>query len=150
MAGYHAVDLRHPDAIDAAVEAIGGTIDALFNCAGLPGGRFSDLDTMTVNFAAIRHLTELVVEHMAEGAAIASISSGAGAGWMATSPSGCPWSPATASPRRSVARGQPEEIASGYVPSKEVIIVWTIWRSFELASRVSASTAPAPGRPTRR
>lgn len=67
VAGYHAVDLRDPDAIAGAVTAIGGTIDALFNCAGLPGGRFSDLDTMTVNFASLRHLTDLVVERMRSG-----------------------------------------------------------------------------------
>ena len=84
VAGYHSVDLRDPDAIAGSVELIGGPIHALFNCAGLPGGRFSDLDTMTVNFAAMRHLTDLCVERMSEGAAIASISSGAGAGWQAS------------------------------------------------------------------
>src|SRR5580658_5562768 len=59
VASYHAVDLRDPAAIGDAVGAIGGKIDALFNCAGLPGGRFSDLDTMVVNFASMRHLTDL-------------------------------------------------------------------------------------------
>jgi len=44
------------------VEAIGGRIDALFNCAGLPGGRFSDFDTMLVNFVGQRHLADLVVD----------------------------------------------------------------------------------------
>ena len=83
VAGYHATDLQDPDAIAAAVDAIGGRIDALFNCAGLPGGRFSDLDTMLVNFVGQRHLADLVVERMEAGGAIASISSGAGASWLA-------------------------------------------------------------------
>jgi NAD(P)-dependent dehydrogenase (short-subunit alcohol dehydrogenase family) len=34
--GSHLVDLSDTDQIDAAVEAIGGPIDSLFNCAGLP------------------------------------------------------------------------------------------------------------------
>ena len=82
VAGFHAVDLMDPEATAAAVDAIGGTIHGLFNCAGLPGGRFSDLDTMLVNFVGQRHLADLVVERMEPGAAIASISSGAGAGWQ--------------------------------------------------------------------
>ena len=80
MAGFHPVNLMDPEATAAAVDAIGGRIDSLFNCAGLPGGRFSDLDTMLVNFVGQRHLADLVVERMEPGAAIASISSGAGAG----------------------------------------------------------------------
>ncbi len=50
-----------------------GTIHALFNCAGLPGPPFSDVDTMTVNFLAMRHLSELCADRMTEGGAIASI-----------------------------------------------------------------------------
>ncbi len=146
VAGYHAVDLRDPAAIDAAVEAIGGRIDALFNCAGLPGGRFSDLDTMVVNFAAMRHLTDRVVGHMEAGAAIASISSGAGAGWMGNV---AKWMPlVTCDGFDETVRwleGHPEEIASGYAPSKEAIIVWTIWRSFELGKLGIRINCTSPG-----
>ena len=58
---YQSVDLKDPDAAAAAFDTIGGKIDALFNCAGLPGPPFSDLDTMIVNFVAMRHLAELAV-----------------------------------------------------------------------------------------
>ena len=37
VASYQAVDLRDPDATADAIGAVGGKIDALFNCAGLPG-----------------------------------------------------------------------------------------------------------------
>src|SRR5499426_2023043 len=63
-ASHQVVDLRDPDAAAAAIEQIGGQIDALFNCAGLPGAPFSALDVMLVNFAAARHLTALVAPHM--------------------------------------------------------------------------------------
>ncbi len=146
VAGYHAVDLRDPSAIAAAVDAIGGPVHALFNCAGLPGGRFSDLDTMTVNFAAMRHLTDLTVAHMGEGGAVASISSGAGAGWQANT---AKWMPLVTCQGwdETIAwlESHPDEIASGYAPSKEAIIVWTVWRSFELASRGIRINCTSPG-----
>ena len=146
VAGYHPVDLRDPDAIAGAVDAIGGPIHALFNCAGLPGGRFSDLDTMTVNFAAMRHLTDLVVGHMGEGAAIASISSGAGAGWQTSIDK---WMPLVTCEGWDETvkwlEDHPGEIASGYAPSKEAIIVWTIWRSFELGKLGIRINCTSPG-----
>jgi NAD(P)-dependent dehydrogenase (short-subunit alcohol dehydrogenase family) len=146
VASYHSVDLRDPDAIAAAVEAIGGTIHGLFNCAGLPGGRFSDVDTMVVNFASMRHLTDLVVGHMGEGGAIASISSGAGAGWMGNI---AKWMPLVTcdgfADTVQWIEDHPEEIASGYAPSKEAIIVWTIWRSFELGKLGIRINCTSPG-----
>ena len=57
VASHQTADLRDPDAVAAAVDKIGGKIDALFNAAGLPGAPFPDVDTMLVNFAAPRHLT---------------------------------------------------------------------------------------------
>ena len=146
VTGYYATDLRDPDAIAAAVDAIGGHVDALFNCAGLPGGRFSDLDTMLVNFVGQRHLADLVVERMGEGGAIANISSGAGASWMANVEK---WKPLVAT--EGFAAGKqwleehPEEIASGYAPSKEVICVWTVWRSLSLAERGIRINCTLPG-----
>jgi NAD(P)-dependent dehydrogenase (short-subunit alcohol dehydrogenase family) len=146
VAGYHATDLRDPDAIAGAVEAVGGRIDALFNCAGLPGGRFSDLDTMLVNFVGQRHLADRVVEHMEEGAAIASISSGAGASWLANVEK---WKPLVTTEGFAAGKqwleDHPEEIASGYAPSKEVIIVWTVWRSLALAERGIRINCTLPG-----
>jgi NAD(P)-dependent dehydrogenase (short-subunit alcohol dehydrogenase family) len=146
VAGFHPTDLRDPDAIAAAVDEIGGKVDALFNCAGLPGGRFSDLDTMLVNFVGQRHLTDLVVERMGEGGAIASISSGAGASWLANVEK---WKPLVTT--EGFAEGKrwleehPEEIASGYAPSKEVIIVWTVWKSLELAGKGIRINCTLPG-----
>ena len=81
VAGYYQTDLRQPDAIDAAVDQIGGHVDALFNCAGLPGPPFSGLDTMLVNFVAARHLTHRVAPMMDGKGAVATISSAGGIGW---------------------------------------------------------------------
>ncbi len=53
VASYQPTDLRDPTAVASAVDRIGGGIDALFNCAGLPGGKFPDLDVMLVNFVGM-------------------------------------------------------------------------------------------------
>jgi len=146
VAGYHNTDLRDPEAIAGAVDAVGGRIDALFNCAGLPGGRFSDLDTMLVNFVGQRHLADLVADRMPEGGAIANISSGAGASWLANVEK---WKPLVTTEGFDAGKQwleeHPDEIASGYAPSKEVICVWTVWRSLALAERGIRINCTLPG-----
>ena len=146
VASHQVVDLRDPQATSAAVQKIGGRIDALFNCAGLPGPPFSDVDTMLVNFVGMRHLAEAVVGHMPEGGAIASISSTAGAGWMANI---AKWMPLVTSDGFAAGRAwceeHPEDIAGGYSPSKEAIIIWTLWRSFELAKKQIRVNVISPG-----
>jgi len=79
-ASFNYVDLRDPASIDNAIAAIGGKVDALFNCAGLPQTAAA-LDVMKVNYAGTRRVTERVIPLMKEGGAIASISSAGGLGW---------------------------------------------------------------------
>src|SRR3546814_19571947 len=69
LASFTHVDLRDPASIDAAVQKVGGKVDALFSCAGLPQ-TFPALDVMKVNFAGTRHLTEKMLPLMSEGRAI--------------------------------------------------------------------------------
>lgn len=80
---FQRVDLGDPDAIDAAVEALGGHVDALFNCQGIAGSRpgTTQGDVMRVNFLGVRHLTERVVPLIPAGGAVASIASVGGLGW---------------------------------------------------------------------
>jgi NAD(P)-dependent dehydrogenase (short-subunit alcohol dehydrogenase family) len=146
VASHQAADLRDPDATAAAVERIGGNVDALFNCAGLPGGKFSDLDVLLVNFVGMRHLAELVTARMPPGGAIASISSTAGAGYLANIGK---WMPLVVTEGFAAGaewcRNHPEEIAGGYAPSKEAIIVWTMWASYGLAERGIRLNCLSPG-----
>jgi len=146
VASYHAVDLRDPEATAGAVDKIGGTIDSLFNCAGIPGTKFPDLDVMLVNVVAMRHLADLVSARMEPGAAIASISSTAGAGYAGNIGK---WMPLVTSPGFEAAKAwceeHSEEIEGGYGPSKEAIIVWTFWASFALAERGIRVNCLSPG-----
>ena len=127
LASFNQIDLRDPATIEAGVAAIGGKIDALFNCAGLPGGGgFPPMDTFKVNFAGTRHLTDCVLKHMGPGGAIISISSTGGLGWSRRIPvhmgllqtqgfdGAVAW-----------AEANMDQVSEGYAFSKEAVIVWT-------------------------
>ncbi len=127
------VDLRDKAAIEQAARTF-GAVDALFNCAGLPGKPFSDVDVMLVNFVGARHLIEQTAKGMPRASAVAFVASGAGIGWqqqletimgLVTSDgfdAGKAW-----------CEERPEVFKmSAYAVSKQVINAWTAWRSFSL------------------
>ncbi len=127
LASFSNMDLRDSASIEAGVAKIGGKIDALFNCAGLPGGgAFPPMDTFKVNFIGTRHITECVVPMMNEGGAIVSIASTGGLGWSRRIPvhmellqtkgyqGALDW-----------AEAHMDQVAEGYAFSKEAVIVWT-------------------------
>jgi NAD(P)-dependent dehydrogenase (short-subunit alcohol dehydrogenase family) len=130
-----ACDLRDAASIDAAVAKLPARVDVLFNCAGLPGAPFSNLDTMLVNFVGLRHLSESLIPRIPDGGAIASITSVAGMGWaknldnvkallathdFASAKAWCEAHP---------------DAANGYLFSKQCIIYWTKQRAVELLPR---------------
>ncbi len=125
LASFNQVDLRDPASIEAGVAAIGGKIDALFNCAGLPNS-MPPMDVMKVNFIGLRHLTELVVPMMAAGGSITSIASTGGLGWSRRIPTNMEfvttkgWEGAIAWCEANL-----ETVREGYSFSKENVIVWT-------------------------
>ena len=82
FARFLEVDLRDSGAIAQAVsEVTTSRVHNLFYCAGLPGGKFSAVDVVTVNFISQRHMINLLIPHLQRGDAIASVSSGAGMGY---------------------------------------------------------------------
>lgn len=74
------VNLAERSSIDAAVDACGGTIDALFSCAGVADGTPG---IERINFIGHRYLIDLLLERdmLPRGSAIGMISSAAGLGW---------------------------------------------------------------------
>jgi len=137
LASFSQVDLRDPATIEAGIAAIGGKVDALFNCAGLAGGgAFPALDTFKVNFAGTRHVTECVLSLMSDGGAIVSIASTGGLGWSRRIPvhmelmqtkgfdGAIAWADA-----------HMEHVAEGYAFSKEAVIVWTQFMCAQLIKK---------------
>jgi len=136
LASFTQVDLRDPASIEAGVAGVGGKIDALFNCAGLPNGSFDPMDVMKVNFIGLRHLTELVVPMMTEGGAVASIASTGGLGWSRRIPTNMEfvttkgWQGAI-----DWCASNMETVAEGYSFSKENVITWTQYMGAHLIKK---------------
>lgn len=145
LASFTQVDLRETASVEAAVAKIGGKVDALFNCAGLPQTA-GPLEVMKVNFLGTRKLTETVLPLMGEGAAIASIASTAALRWstripkimeLVTTPSfeeGLKWCEAN-----------PDLVAEGYSFSKEAVVVWTLFNSSKLIKKGIRINCILPG-----
>lgn len=145
LASFTQVDLRDPAAIDAAAKKIGGKVDALFNCAGLPQTS-PPLDVMKVNYAGTRRLTEQVLPLMSAGSAIVSISSNGGLGWSRRIP--------TLMQLLKIdnhdgivkwCQDNAETVREGYAFSKEAIIVWTMMTSTNLIKRGIRINCTMPG-----
>lgn len=137
LASFNQIDLRDKDSIEAGVKAIGGKIDALFNCAGLAGGgAFPPMETFKVNFIGTRHLTECVLAHMGPGGAIVSISSTGGLGWSQRIPTHMELL-MTQGFDAAVAWGKAhmDQVAEGYAFSKEAVIVWTQFMGAQLIKK---------------
>ena len=145
LASFTKIDLRDPASIEAAASKIGGKVDALFNCAGLPQ-TFPPLDVMKVNYLGTKHITEQLLPYMGKGSAIASISSTGGLGWSRHIPllmeviavegfdGALKWCEA-----------HPEVVNEGYSFSKELIIVWTMFISSKLIKKGIRINCTLPG-----
>jgi NAD(P)-dependent dehydrogenase (short-subunit alcohol dehydrogenase family) len=145
LASFNRVDLRDPASIDAVVKKVGGKVDALFNCAGLPQ-TFPPVEVMKVNYAGTRHLIERMVPLMAPGSAIANVASTAGLGWsrkmavimpllkIDTFEGAVEWCEANL-----------ETVREGYSFSKEVMITWTLMTSSHLIKKGIRLNCTLPG-----
>ncbi len=77
------LDLSERASVDAALDACGGTVDALFSCAGVADGTPG---IERINFIGHRYMIERMLERemLPRGSAIGMISSAAGLGWEAS------------------------------------------------------------------
>jgi NAD(P)-dependent dehydrogenase (short-subunit alcohol dehydrogenase family) len=146
MASFTQLDLKDPAAIEAVALSIGGEIDGLFNCAGLPQ-TFPAVDVVSVNFIGIRHWTNQWIPRMKKGGAIVTISSNAAMGYHAKLPMLSEFV-AIEDPVAALdwVKAHPTEVAEGYGFSKEALVVWTQRRGVDLIKqgiRINA-TLPSP------
>ena len=145
LASFKQMDLREPASIDAAAAAIGGKVDALFNCAGLPQTA-PPLDVMKVNYAGTRRLTERILPLMGEGSAIASVSSIGGLGWSRRVP--VLMELLQIDTFEGAAKWCEEHldiVREGYSFSKEALVVWTMMTATSLIKRGIRMNCTMPG-----
>lgn len=125
LASFTEVDLKNPVAIAAGIARIGGKIDAVFNVSGLPQ-TFPGEDVVTVNFLGIRAWTEGWLPHLNPGAAIVSVSSLAGMGYLARQPLLREFMAITHfAEARQWYKDRADELGDPYTLSKEAINTWT-------------------------
>jgi NAD(P)-dependent dehydrogenase (short-subunit alcohol dehydrogenase family) len=75
-------DLSDPAAVDAAIAAIEGPVDVLFNNAGV-ADTLPRETVFKVNFLALRKLSEALLDRIPDGGAIVNTASTAGGQWPA-------------------------------------------------------------------
>ncbi|MFC4507769.1 MULTISPECIES: coniferyl-alcohol dehydrogenase [Streptomyces] len=145
-AHFYATDLSDPEAISAAVAEIGGPVAALFNCVGVPGNRTSPLDTMLINFAGVRHLTEAVVPHITPGGSVTTIASQAGSHWSDNLETLLPLVHTKGfDGAKDWCEQHPDEIALAYPASKEAVVIWTQYAAVELGQKGIRINCTLPG-----
>jgi NAD(P)-dependent dehydrogenase (short-subunit alcohol dehydrogenase family) len=125
LASFNRLDLRDPASFDGVAKKIGGHVDALFMCAGLPQ-TFPPVEVMKVNYAGTRFFTEAMMPLIPKGGAIACISSTAGFGWSRKLPVIMELlKQKTFDDAIRWCEAHLDAVGEGYSFSKECIIVWT-------------------------
>jgi NAD(P)-dependent dehydrogenase (short-subunit alcohol dehydrogenase family) len=138
------VDLRDRESIDAAVEQLGGPVDAIFSAAGVADGP----DLMRINFIGHRHLIERTAANgqLPRGSAICFISSVAGIGWENDLPRLLEFleTPDFESADAWVAAHEPEGIIH-YGFSKQAINAYVATQAYPLLKKGVRINAICPG-----
>ncbi len=146
-ASFTRCDLADPAQVDAAVSALQplAPIDFLFPCAGIPPHTLGPLTCMLVNYVGTRQFVEGMVPAMANGGAIALISSTAGLDWQVNLEQNLEML-AISDPAEAKAwcEASPDKLRDGYTTSKEMLIVWLQAYCLKLAERGIRINAIAP------
>lgn len=144
---FHEVDLADQGSIDAAVVAVEGHVDALFNVAGVSSGIGNPSLVVTINFLGLRHITEALIPRMPAGSSIVSVSSLAAAAYRDHLRSVAPLLN-TATMREGIdwCHAHPDALAGGgYQFSKEAIILYTMRSATVIGERGIRINCTGPG-----
>ncbi|MBN3509614.1 coniferyl-alcohol dehydrogenase [Mycolicibacterium nivoides] len=141
------LDLADPKSVDRAAGAVDGSVDALFNVAGVSSGIGNPLLVVRINFLGTRQFTEAVEQRIAPGGSITSVSSLAASAYRENRAT-----TAGLIRTRSVDEGlrwcadHPDALADGgYRLSKEATILYVMWRATELGARGIRINCTGPG-----
>jgi NAD(P)-dependent dehydrogenase (short-subunit alcohol dehydrogenase family) len=144
---YIKIDFSDPASIEAAVAQVPSGIQAICNIAGLPPTKDRVL-VIKVNFLGLRHLTELMIDKLSDGASIVNVASLAGLGWP----------DAGEEIKNLIAlrdfnaveafceqNGVAQEGGRSYFYTKETLIVWTMMNRWTWRDRGIRMNCVSPG-----
>jgi NAD(P)-dependent dehydrogenase (short-subunit alcohol dehydrogenase family) len=136
------VDLQDRSAVDTAIDAVGGPIDALFSAAGIADGP----GLMRINFIAHRHMIERMLDSgmLGQGAAVCFISSVAGMGWESSLPTLLDFLD-TPDYEAAAAWVEAHEGTNNYGFSKQVINAYVARQAYPFMARGVRINAICPG-----
>ncbi len=155
------INLGNEGSINSAVAQLPEKIDKIFSFAGVAGRiygdkKFTPVEIVTINFIGPRHLIESLIPRMGEGGSITMIASVAGMTWIQNIPTlmtfimaqgfeeAQDWLEANEdSP--SVFGGVAETVNKPYAFSKEAIIMYSKFRSYQLAAKKIRLNVVSPG-----
>ena len=136
------VDLQKRAAVDAAIDAVGGPVDAIFSAAGIADGP----GLMRVNFIAHRHLIERMLSEgtLRRGGAVCFISSVAGLGWEGNLPTLLDFLE-TPDYEAAVAWVDAHEGTNNYLFSKQAMNAYVARQAYPFATKGVRINAICPG-----
>lgn len=141
-ATYVHVNLADKDSIDAALDQLGGPVDALFSCAGVADGTPG---IERINFIGHRHMIDRLLAdgRLPSGSAIGFISSAAGLGWESNLER---LNDYLATPDFDAAVKWVEQNGGAdYMSTKQAICAYVSSKAFELLKRGVRLNAICPG-----
>ena len=138
-------NMGDPAAVDAAVEAIDGPVDALFNNAAI-AATVPAVEVMKVNYLGPRRLTEALLPKIPDGGAIANTASIAGGQWAAHLTQIMELLAIT-DRDKAIAwiEGHSEIVGGGYDFSKECVQIYTMLSSKSTMARGVRTNSLCPG-----
>ncbi len=139
-------DMGDPESIDKAADQIKEPLNVLFNNAGI-AANFPAEQVMRVNIMGLIRLTKALVPKIPAGGAVVNTASIAGMNWIAHQANILEFITIDDWDKQvEWVQGHAEEIADGYMYSKECLQIFTMHHAKELMSskiRI-ASACPAP------
>lgn len=141
--GKFSVDLADKVSVDAVLDQLDGSFDAVFSCAGIADGPAS---LMSINFISQRHIIDTLFGdgRLVDGGVVAMISSIGGLGWQAQLPRLLEF--LAESTWEAMEQWVAEhEGTNSYVFSKQAMNAYVSSRAFEFAKRRMRINAIMPG-----
>ncbi|BBY60001.1 coniferyl-alcohol dehydrogenase [Mycolicibacterium sarraceniae] len=140
-------DLSDTGSIDRAAAAVTGSVDSLFNVAGVSSGIGNPLLVVTINFLGTRHFTEAMLPKLGSGSSVVCVSSLAAANYRENLPQAAGLL-ATGSMAEGISwcHDHPDALADGgYRLSKEAIIGYAVKGAVPLGANGIRINCTGPG-----
>lgn len=136
------VNLADKASIDAALDDLGGPVNALFSCAGVADGTPG---IEKINFIGHRHIIDRMLAEgtLGRGSAIGFISSAAGLGWESNLDRLKEY--LSTPDFESAAAWIEKNGGADYLSTKQAICAYISWKSFDLLKRGVRINAICPG-----